>query len=126
MGLQRIKMESNKATNITKHNREIAELLKIGKIELARIKCEHIVRTDDLIEAYGIIEHSLSYSRSASITLVRQSLRGAAADLQEPVASIIFAASKVKIDELGVVSQQLGFKFGKEYKKDAEESRGDA
>ena len=128
MALQRIKMESNKATNMTKHNKkEIAQLLKDGKIELARIKCEHIVRTDDMIEAYGIIELYLEllYAR---VHYISTSTTGVAPppDLREPVASVIFASGKVKIDELGVVAQQLGFKFGTEWKNDAERSHGTA
>ena len=113
---------------MTKHNKkEIAQLLKDGKIELARIKCEHIVRTDDMIEAYGIIELYLEllYAR---VHYISTSTTGEAPppDLREPVASVIFASGKVKIDELGVVAQQLGFKFGTEWKNDAERSHGTA
>ena len=46
MAIHRIRMESNKQTNITKANKkEIAKLIGSDKAELARIKCEHIMCT---------------------------------------------------------------------------------
>jgi vacuolar protein sorting-associated protein IST1 len=117
MGLQRVKMEVNKQTNITKHQKkEIATLLQEGKVELARIKCEHIVRTDEMIEAYGIIELYLELL-SERIHYISTSPKDALppSDIREPISSLVFAAKRVQINELQIVAQQIQFKFGDKF-----------
>lgn len=57
LAISRIKLQKNKKDNNIKNNkREIAELLKNGKDESARIKVENIIREDFVIEAYEILE----------------------------------------------------------------------
>jgi vacuolar protein sorting-associated protein IST1 len=122
MALQRITGESNKQKNITKSNKkDISRLLSEGKKELAKIKCEHIIRTDDMIEAYGVLELFLELLHERS-HYINQAPKGAlpAADLLESIASVIFCAKRLQIDELTEVSRQFGYKYNSEFIKDAE------
>jgi len=131
MAIHRIRMESHKQTNITKANKkEIAKLIGSDKAELARIKCEHIIRTDDMIEAYGILELFLELLherapaiKNAECTAEEKKTTGYPApqhDLAESIASVVFCAKKLQIDELTEVSNQLRYKYGKAYVSAAE------
>jgi hypothetical protein len=57
MGIQRMQLASNKKSASVKHaKREIDELLRENKDEKARIKVEHVIREDFMIESYGLLE----------------------------------------------------------------------
>ena len=60
--LVRIKHHILKQTNLTKTSKkDVAKLMGDGKTEMAKIKCEHIIRIDETIEAYGLLELFLAY-----------------------------------------------------------------
>lgn len=51
-----MKLLSAKVSELTKRERNhIRELLEKGKIEEARIRVEHVIKDDDLVQAYGIL-----------------------------------------------------------------------
>ena len=94
MAIQRLQMIKNKKTNSVKVQKiEIAKILADGKEEKARIKVEHIIRDDFLIEAYEILElfAELIHGRIKQITNSKE----CPADLKEAVASLIWAANNV-------------------------------
>jgi len=119
MGIQRIQIANNKKVTSVKHQkREISQLLADGKVEKARIKVEHIIRDDFIIEAYEILEllGELIFERIKQISNSKE----CPADLKQAVASLIWASSNVDIDELKEVKKQLTKKFGSKFAQCAE------
>ena len=119
MGIQRIQILVNKKSVAVKHQkREVAQLLATKKEEKARIKVEHNIRDDYLIEAYEILEllTELIHERIRQIT----NSKVCPADLNEAVVSIIWAAANIDIAEFGEVKKLLTNKFGTVFAKNAE------
>ena len=57
LAINRLKLlEKKKTEQAIKARREIADFLSVSKIDRARIRVEHIVREDYLVEAMEIIE----------------------------------------------------------------------
>jgi hypothetical protein len=115
--LVRIKHHILKQTNLTKTSKkDVAKLMGDGKTEMAKIKCEHIIRIDETIEAYGLLELFLELivERINVITDADKN-RPPPKEMFECVTSIVFASRKSKIDELEEVKKQFGYKFGKDY-----------
>lgn len=122
MAVQRIQIANNKKSTSVKHQkREIGQLLAAGKEEKARIKVEHIIRDDFIIESYEILElfAELIFERIRQISNSKE----CPPDLIEAVASVIWAAGIVDIDELREVKRQLSKKFGPKFTKIAEEDK---
>lgn len=119
MGIQRLQIANNKKVTSVKHQkREISQLLADGKVEKARIKVEHIIRDDFVIEAYEILEllGELIFERIKQISNSKE----CPSDLKQAVASLIWASSNVDIDELREVKKQLTKKFGSKFAQSAE------
>jgi vacuolar protein sorting-associated protein IST1 len=118
MAVHRIQLQVNKKTAAVKHaKREIATLLAETKDEKARIKVEHVIREDFTIESLGLLELicELSHERVKYIASEKQ----CPMDLREAVASLIWAAPRVEVEELDEVKKQLTLKYGKEFAEDA-------
>lgn len=116
LAINRLKLLEKKKTELAQKSRkEIAEYIKISKTDRARIRVEHIIREDYLVEAYEITE------MYCDILMARLGLMLASKSLDEslkkPVSSLIWVAIRLKcdIDELQVVHNQLGAYYGKEY-----------
>ena len=124
MTVQRIQIANNKKLTAVKHQkREIATLLAEQKDEKARIKVEHIIRDDFMIEAYEILELlcELVHERIRQITTNKECPK----ELKEAVSSLIWAASNADIAELSAVKKHLSRKYGPEFTKAAEENIND-
>lgn len=122
MGVQRIQIANNKKTTSVKHQKkEVANLLADKKDEKARIKVEHIIRDDFLIEAYELIELlcELLHERIRQITSSKDTPPD---DLKETVYSLVWAASNCDITELADVKKHLVRKYGSEYFKIVDEN----
>jgi len=121
MAVQRIQIAVNKKTTSVKHQkREVAALLGDQKDEKARIKVEHIIRDDFVIEAYEILELlcELMHERIRQITNNKE----CPTDLKEAACSLIWAANSCDISELQEVKKHLSRKYGPEFMKEAEEN----
>ncbi|CAB1339547.1 unnamed protein product [Coregonus sp. 'balchen'] len=100
--INRLKLLEKKKTELAqKARKEIADYLSTGKDERARIRVEHIIREDYLVEAMEILELELDPG------------------LQEAVSTLIWAAPRLQseVNELKIVSDQLCAKYSKEYGK---------
>jgi vacuolar protein sorting-associated protein IST1 len=119
MANSRIQLTNNKKSAAVKHKkREIATLLGEKKDEKARIKVEHVIREDFLIEAYELLELlcELVFERVKYIA----SCKECPPDLVEAVSSLIWAATRVEIAEMEQIKKQLIKKFGSKFASDAE------
>lgn len=92
--------------------RAMAQLLEAGKIDSATIRVENIIRSDITSELHEILE------LYCELLLARAGLlEGSICDpgLEEAVKSILYAAPKTEIKELGTVRTLLAEKYGKEF-----------
>ncbi|XP_048829007.1 IST1 homolog [Brienomyrus brachyistius] len=116
--INRLKLLEKKKTELAqKARKEIADYLSSGKDERARIRVEHIIREDYLVEGMEILElHcDLLLARFGLI----QSMKELDPGLQEAVSTLIWAAPRLQseVTELKTVSDQLCAKYSKEYGK---------
>ncbi|KAK2853941.1 hypothetical protein Q5P01_006602 [Channa striata] len=116
--INRLKLLEKKKTELAqKARKEIADYLSSGKDERARIRVEHIIREDYLVEAMEILELycDLLLARFGLI----QSMKELDPGLQEAVSTLIWAAPRLQseVSELKTVSEQLCAKYSKEYGK---------
>ncbi|XP_056090793.1 IST1 homolog isoform X1 [Rhinichthys klamathensis goyatoka] len=116
--INRLKLLEKKKTELAqKARKEIADYLSAGKDERARIRVEHIIREDYLVEAMEILELycDLLLTRFGLI----QSMKELDPGLQEAVSTLIWASPRLQseVAELKTVSDQLCAKYSKEYGK---------
>uniref|UniRef100_UPI00398EA1FA IST1 homolog isoform X3 n=1 Tax=Pristiophorus japonicus TaxID=55135 RepID=UPI00398EA1FA len=116
--INRLKLLEKKKTELAqKARKEIADYLSSGKDERARIRVEHIIREDYLVEAMEILELycDLLLARFGMI----QSMKELDTGLSESISTLIWAAPRLQTEvaELRVVSDQLCAKYSKEYGK---------
>ena len=115
-------INNKKAALIKRDKREVSQLLEEGKEEKARIKVEHIIRSDFTIEAYEILELycELIHERIRLINAEKT----CPPDLVEAVCTLIWASNRTEAPELGTIAQQLTYKYGKEMASRAKDNEG--
>ncbi|XP_041077933.1 IST1 homolog isoform X2 [Polyodon spathula] len=116
--MNRLKLLEKKKTELAqKARKEIADYLSTGKDERARIRVEHIIREDYLVEAMEILELycDLLLARFGLV----QSMKELEPGLQEAISTLIWAAPRMQSEvvELKIVADQLCAKYSKEYGK---------
>lgn len=125
LALNRLKLIEKKKTELTqKARREIADYISAGKPERARIRVEHIIREDYLVEAMEIVEMycDLLLARFGIVTQMKELDDGIA----EAVSSLIWVAPRLQADiqELKVVGDLLAVKYGKPFADEARAATG--
>ncbi|KAL2930035.1 IST1-like protein [Bienertia sinuspersici] len=119
----RIKLMKNKKdVQLKQLKREVAHLLESGQDQTARIRVEHVVREEKMIDAYEMIE---IYCELVVARLpIIESQKNCPLDLNEAIASLIFAAPRCgDIVELQDVRKHFTAKYGKEFVNAAVELR---
>ncbi|XP_073461981.1 IST1 homolog [Aquarana catesbeiana] len=114
--INRLKLLEKKKTEMAmKSRKEIADYLSCRKDERARIRVEHIIREDYMVEAMEILELycDLLLARFGLI----QSMKELDPGLAEAVSTLIWAAPRLQteVSELKTVASQLCNKYSKEY-----------
>uniref|UniRef100_A0A2M4AA75 IST1 homolog n=1 Tax=Anopheles triannulatus TaxID=58253 RepID=A0A2M4AA75_9DIPT len=116
LAVNRLKLLEKKKTELAqKARKEIADYLQAGKPERARIRVEHIIREDYLVEAMEIVEMycDLLLARFGMVTQMKELDEG----IEEAVSSIIWVAPRLQADvqELKICSDIFTMKYGKQY-----------
>lgn len=114
--INRLKLLEKKKTELAaKARKEIADYISAGKDDRARIRVEHIVREDYLVEAMELLEMycDLLLARFGLIQTQKELDSG----LEEPIATLIWATPRLQADvqELKHVADQFSSKYGKEF-----------
>lgn len=114
--VNRLKLLEKKKTELAlKQRKEIADYIAAGKVERAKIRVEHIIREDYLVEAMEVVEMycDLLLARFGLIKEMKTLDDG----LSEAISSIIWVTPRLQSDvpELKVVSDQFAAKYGKPY-----------
>ncbi|GBP48925.1 IST1 homolog [Eumeta japonica] len=116
LAINRLKLLEKKKTELAqKARREIADYIAAGKSERAKIRVEHIIREDYMVEAMEIVEMycDLILARFGLVTQMKDLDEG----LAEAISSLIWVAPRMHTDvqELKVISDLLTAKYGKIY-----------
>ena len=113
LAIARLRMVQQRDEQLGKtQRRAMAQLLEAGKIDSATIRVENIIRADITSELHEILE------LYCELLLARSGLmEGSVCDpgLEEAVQSVVYAAPKTEIKELGTVRSLLAEKYGKDY-----------
>jgi len=126
LAVNRLKLLEKKKTELAqKARKEIADYLATGKYERAKIRVEHIIREDYLVEAMEIVEMfcDLLLARFGLLTQMKELDSGIA----EQVSSLIWVAPRLQsdVEELKVISDLLTSKYGKLFAESARTATGD-
>jgi len=116
LAINRLKLLEKKKAEITQKSRkEIADYIATGKAERAKIRVEHIIREDYLVEALEVVEMycDLLLARFGLITQMKDLDDG----LKEAVASLLWVAPRLQTDvqELKIIADLLTLKYGKPF-----------
>ena len=107
----RMAMSINKKNNaIRVDSRAIATLLQTHKDESARIKVEGLLHARNLISVMETLQ-LMSDLLSTRIAIISSSTC-VPSDLEESIATLVYCSVRVEVDELTVIAQQLGAKYG--------------
>ncbi|KAL0267142.1 UNVERIFIED_CONTAM: hypothetical protein PYX00_009493 [Menopon gallinae] len=116
LAVSRLKLlEKKKMELAQKSRKEIADYISGGKVERAKIRVEHIIREDYMVEAMEMLEMycDLLLARMGLI----QQMKTVDGGLEEAVSTILWAGPRMLADvpELKVICDQLSVKYGKDY-----------
>lgn len=123
LAINRLKLLEKKKTELAQKSRkEIADYLANGKIERSKIRVEHIIREDYLVEAMEVVEMYCDLLL-ARFGLVQQ-MKTLDEGLAEAISSLMWAAPRLQTDvaELKIIADQLAVKYGKQYALAAREN----
>ncbi|GBF91674.1 hypothetical protein Rsub_03978 [Raphidocelis subcapitata] len=119
MALGRIKIVRNKRNvAMAQHRREIADLLRQGKQDYARIRVESVLRETATLQAFELLELYLELLavRAPLVATSKEIPR----DMVEALSSVLYAASRVPdLPELTSLHKMFAQKYGKEYVEQA-------
>ncbi|XP_065358907.1 IST1 homolog isoform X2 [Calliphora vicina] len=126
LAVNRLKLlEKKKAEIAQKSRKEIADFLANGKTERARIRVEHIIREDYLVEAMEVVEMycDLLLARFGLVTQMKELDDGIA----EAVSSVVWVCPRLQSDisELKVISDIFIQKYGPQFAEKARTATGD-
>jgi len=121
--INRLKLlEKKKSEMAMKSRKEIADYMQGGKIERAKIRVEHIIREDYMVEAMEVLEMycDLLLARFGLI----QQMKTLDDGLAEAISSLIWVAPRLQADvaELKIVGDQFTAKYGKPYAQACKEN----
>lgn len=116
LSMNRLKLLGKKKTEqAQKARKEIADYIGQGKEDRARIRVEHIIREDYLVEALEMIEMfcDLLIARFGLLQTMKEMDPG----LEECIATLIYCTPRLQSDipELKIVCDQLTLKYKKEF-----------
>ncbi|XP_072762910.1 IST1 homolog [Anoplolepis gracilipes] len=116
LAINRLKLLEKKKTELAqKARREIADYIAAGKTERAKIRVEHIIREDYMVEAMELLEMycDLLLARFGLI----QQMKNLDEGLAEAISTILWAAPRIQTDvqEIKVIADILTSKYGRQY-----------
>lgn len=123
--ISRIKLLRNKREiQLNQMKKEIAQFLQAGQEATARIRVEHVIREQNILAAYEIVE---LFGELLVVRLpIIEAQRECPLDLREAIATLIYAAPRCSdLPELLHIRNLFVAKYGKEFVAAAAELRPD-
>ncbi|KAJ4796736.1 Regulator of Vps4 activity in the MVB pathway protein [Rhynchospora pubera] len=126
LAISRIKLLRNKRqAQLDGMRKEIFQYLRTSQESVARIRVEHIIREQNILAAYDVLELFCEFVLARVPIL--ESKKECPVELQEAIASIIYASSRCSdLPELTSIRNLFGTKYGKEFVTSALELRPDS
>ncbi|KAK6640460.1 hypothetical protein RUM44_012154 [Polyplax serrata] len=126
LAINRLKLlEKKKMELAQKSRKEIADFIESGKAERAKIRVEHIIREDYMVEAMEMVEMfcDLLLARFGLL----QQMKTVDPALEEAISSILWAGPRLAamVPELKSICEQLALKYGKDYAEKCKEEKKD-
>ncbi|OAY57064.1 uncharacterized protein LOC110608637 isoform X1 [Manihot esculenta] len=101
---------------------DVLELLNIGQRERALLRAEHVIREQNVLDAYAMIENYFHLLMERVVILEKN--KKCPEELKEAISSLIFAASRCgELPELQKIRKLFASRFGKEFATCAVELR---
>nr|CAD1823383.1 unnamed protein product [Ananas comosus var. bracteatus] len=127
LAISRIKLLRNKReVQLINMRKEIFQYLQTGQEAIARIRVEHVIREQNILAAYEIIELFCEFIL-ARVPILETQSKDCPLELQEAIASVIFASPRCSdLPELMQLRNLFGAKYGKEFVSVASELRPDS
>lgn len=116
LAVNRLKLLGKKKSELTqKARKEISDYILEHKEDRARIKVEHIIHEDYMVEAYELLEMYCD-TLLARFGLIQQ-MKELDEGLEEAINSVCWAAPRLlaEIQEFKIISEQLAIKYGKPF-----------
>eukprot|EP01132_Coremiostelium_polycephalum_P012288 gene12288-15024_t len=117
LAVSRIQILRNKKSNLVRdEKRHIAELLRNKNEESARIRIETVIRDENLIECYNIVEVlcELLFNRVGLIIGCDEM----PLEIKESIFTLIYTSQRIQIPELELIKKQLIAKYGRSLEND--------
>ncbi|KAG0587961.1 hypothetical protein KC19_2G204900 [Ceratodon purpureus] len=123
LGSSRIKLLRNKkGIQIASDRREVADFLRNGQEGNARLRVEHVIREQNLIEAYDLLY--LYAERIAAQLSVIDSKKTCPPELKEDISTLLYASARcAELPDFAQIRPMFVAKYGKEFVSAAEELR---
>ncbi|XP_059452860.1 uncharacterized protein LOC132183439 [Corylus avellana] len=100
---------------------DVIELLKLGHQERALLRVEHVIKEQNMLDAFAMIENYCDLLIERAVLLENKECHD---ELKEGISSLIFAASRCgEFPELQKIRQMLTSRFGKDFADCAVELR---
>jgi vacuolar protein sorting-associated protein IST1 len=124
--ISRIKLLRNRRElQLINMRKEMAQYLQTGQESIARIRVEHIIREQNILAAYEIVELFCEFVL-ARVPIV-EAQKECPLELREAIASIIFASGRCSdLPELMHLRNLFTTKYGKEFVSTSMELRPDS
>ena len=108
LAINRLKLMEKKKTEMAlKSRKEIADYIAGGKVERAKIRVEHIIREDYMVEALEVLEMycDLLLARFGLI----QQMKGLDDGLAEAISSLIWVAPRLQVGVRNIFNPQITY-----------------
>eukprot|EP00543_Licmophora_paradoxa_P001335 CAMPEP_0202454840 /NCGR_PEP_ID=MMETSP1360-20130828/12478_1 /ASSEMBLY_ACC=CAM_ASM_000848 /TAXON_ID=515479 /ORGANISM="Licmophora paradoxa, Strain CCMP2313" /LENGTH=337 /DNA_ID=CAMNT_0049074253 /DNA_START=47 /DNA_END=1060 /DNA_ORIENTATION=+ len=125
MAVSRFQIASNKKTALMKQQmREIGVMLAEDppREEKARIRAEALIREDNAVEAYEILQ--LECELLAERIKLLEATKTCPPDLVSCISTLIWTCDRVDISELSLIKKQFRSKYGKKFEENAQNNVG--
>eukprot|EP00658_Telonema_sp_P-2_P012918 TRINITY_DN14918_c0_g1_i1.p1 TRINITY_DN14918_c0_g1~~TRINITY_DN14918_c0_g1_i1.p1 ORF type:complete len:276 (-),score=73.99 TRINITY_DN14918_c0_g1_i1:181-1008(-) len=135
----RLKILANKTSNLSKGaRREVASMLEKKQVEAACLKVEHIIRDDFTVEVYDILQLYLDMVLARIPLLDPEKDRDAPKrskdmppppppqEIRQAIATLIYSSQHIEVEELRLLTEQFGARFGREFAELCADNRHEA
>ncbi|KAF9448344.1 hypothetical protein P691DRAFT_729792 [Macrolepiota fuliginosa MF-IS2] len=121
--IQRLgQLQAKKDADAAITRKDIATLLQQGNVTLARSKAQKLIQEDSLADLLEVLEQQVGTLLDRFSELEQKSSPSPA--VLEASSSVIFAAPRTQIRDLGIVSDLISNRLGPEFSRSAKDSKG--
>ncbi|ERN00988.1 uncharacterized protein LOC18429063 isoform X2 [Amborella trichopoda] len=107
-------LKNQRNSRCTHSRNDVAELLKLGPLERALLRADHVIREQNMMDVFDLIE-SYCHLLTERVILIENE-KSCPDELKEAISSLIFAASRCgELTELNEVRIIFAMRYGKDF-----------